>query len=132
MTPTLIAIGAAAALLAVAGGGWVLRRGGRPRRIESAEEVAEVAERTLPGFVVAGAVVGADGGGALAVGDGNRVAAVARHGKRLLAREVAWAAVRSTADGVVVETGDRKLGDVLLAHVDVLDIRRLAPSRAAA
>lgn len=130
MTPTLIAAIASAALLVVAGGGWAVLRRRAPARIGSPEEVAEVAARTLPGFVVAGAVVGADGGGALAVGDGNRVAAVARHGKRLLAREVAWAAVRSTVDGVVVETGDRKLGDVLLAHVDVLDIRRLAPSKA--
>ena len=29
--------------------------------------------------------------------------------------------------GILVETGDSRLGDVTLAGVDVLDIRRLAP-----
>jgi hypothetical protein len=35
--------------------------------------------------------------------------------------------VRATHEGILVETGDKALGAVMLAQVDVLDIRRLAP-----
>ena len=76
---------------------------------------------------MAGAVVGADGQGALAIADDGRVAAVKRIGKRLAVREVSWRTVRATQEGILVETGDRVLGAVMLAQVDVLDIRRLAP-----
>ena len=48
-------------------------------------------------------------------------------GKRLAVREVAWRTVRATHEGILVETGDRMLGAVMLSRVDVLDIRRLAP-----
>lgn len=126
-------IGAAGAGLALVGaGGWWWLRGRAPSRISSPEQAAEAAERALPGFVVAGAVVGADGGAALAVAANGRVAAVAPQGGGLLVREVAWRSLRAMAEGVMVETGDRRLGTVALAGVDVLDIRRLAPKGVAA
>lgn len=128
MTSALIAAAVGGGLVLAASGGWLLTRRGGPTRIASPEEAAAAAEQALPGFVVAGAVVGADGSGALAVAANGRVAALARRGRRLLSREVAWRAIRSTAEGIVIETGDRRLGDVRLAGVDVLDIRRLVPA----
>lgn len=127
MTPWLVGGAAAAAMLAVGVGGWAVARGRRIVRIDSPEEAADAAQSSLHGFLVTGAVVGADGQGALAVADDGRVAAVKRIGKRLAVREVAWRAVRATADGILIETGDRTLGEVTLASVDVLDIRRLTP-----
>ncbi len=119
--------GAAAGMLVLGGGGWAWRTMRRPVRIESAEEVAEAAEASLHGFSVTGAVVGADGQGALATTGDGRVAAAKRLRRRLVVREVAWRDVRSTAGGILVETRDRALGDVALSGIDVLDIRRLAP-----
>ena len=120
--------GVVMALLASVGGvGWSVARMRRVVKIETAEEAADAAQDQLPGFTVAGAVVGADGLGALAVADDGRVAAVKRVGKRIAVREVTWRTVRATQEGIVVETGDRRLGAVMLARVDVLDIRRLAP-----
>ena len=120
--------GVVMALLASVGGvGWSVARMRRVVKIETAEEAADAAQDQLPGFAVAGAVVGADGLGALAVADDGRVAAVKRVGKRIAVREVTWRTVRATQEGIVVETGDRRLGAVMLARVDVLDIRRLAP-----
>lgn len=126
---TVIAIGAGAgvALLTLVALVVAIRRR-RPARIDSAEEAATAVERAIPGFAVAGAVVGADGAGALAVSDDNRVAVVTPSGRKVVAREIGWTAVRATAAGIVVETGDRRIGGVALAGVDILDIRRLAPA----
>lgn len=126
MTPIMIGVAIGVAVLMLAGVGLAMRRS-RPSRIDTPEAAATVAEQTIGGFVVAGAVVGADGAAALAVSRDNRVAAIAPAGRRVVAREVGWAAVRATADGIVIETGDRRIGQVALAGVDVLDIRRLAP-----
>jgi hypothetical protein len=125
-TPALIGAVAAGVGVVVALAGWRWSRGRAPQRIENPEEAAAAAEG-LPGFAVTGAVVGADGRGALAVSADGRVAAVARAGSRLVAREVAWRVVRSSAEGILIETADARLGTVTLAGVDVLDIRRLAP-----
>ena len=114
------------AVLALGLLGWRLTRG-RKTRIASPEEAAEAAERALPGFDTQGAVVGADGGGALAVDRGGRVAVMTRDGKAIAVREVAWVALRSTADGILIDTGERRLGEILVAGVDALDVRRLAP-----
>lgn len=128
----MLVVGAAGAALALAGGAaWWIVRTRRPGRIDSPEEAAEAAERTLPGFAVAGAVVGADGAGALAVSANGRVAAIARVGRALSVREVAWPSLRAVEGSVIVETGDRRLGTITLAGVDVLDIRRLAPKGSA-
>ena len=129
MNDIVIGVAIGVALLLLVGLGIVMRRT-RPARIDSPEEAASTAESAIPGFSVAGAVVGADGTAALAVSHDNRVAAIAPAGRKLVAREVGWPAVRATADGIVVETGDRRIGRVALAGVDVLDIRRLAPASA--
>lgn len=132
MTAGPLASGAALAALAAAAllaGGFglraLLRRGGD--RIETPEEAATAAEAVLPRFTARDAVVGADGGAALVVGEDGRLAVLRRRGRRHAVRETGWSAVRSSADGIVVETGDRRMGDVTLAGVDVLHVRRMAP-----
>ncbi|MCP3734110.1 hypothetical protein M9979_04370 [Sphingomonas sp. RP10(2022)] len=119
--------GGVAAVLLLAALGWVLARR-RPVRIASPEEAAEAAEAALPGFDTQGAVVGADGGGALAVDRAGRVAVMRRQGAGIVVREVAWGALRSTAEGILIDSGERRLGPVLVAGVDALDVRRLAPA----
>ena len=127
MTPAIVGGVVAAVLVLLGALSWVVVRMRRVVKIETPEEAADAAQAQLAGFAVAGAVVGADGRGALAVADDGRVAAVKRIGKRLAVREVSWRTVRATREGILVETGDRALGAVMLAQVDVLDIRRLAP-----
>jgi hypothetical protein len=127
MTPAIAGGVVAVVVLLLAGLVWVVVRMRRVVKIETPEEAAEAAQAQLAGFAVAGAVVGADGQGALAIADDGRVAAVKRIGKRLAVREVSWRTVRATQEGILVETGDKTLGAVMLAQVDVLDIRRLAP-----
>jgi hypothetical protein len=134
----MIGAAATAVVLVPAVGGWAWSRR-HVRRIASPEEVAAAANGALHRFETVDAVVGADGTGALAVGrDGRvaavvgadrdgRVAAVRRRGRRLAVREVGWHAVRPTGQGMVVE-GDGRFKAVVLTGVDVLDIRRLAPS----
>ncbi|MGW8278877.1 hypothetical protein ACWGK7_05210 [Sphingomonas aurantiaca] len=127
MTPAIVGGIVAVVVVLLAGLAWAAVRMRRVVKIETPEEAADAAQAQLPGFAVAGAVVGADGQGALAIAADGRVAAVRRIGKRLAVREVSWRTVRATQDGILVETGDRALGAVMLAQVDVLDIRRLAP-----
>jgi len=119
--------GGAAALLVIAPVGLWLWRRRTPARIDGPEEAVAAVEQMLPDFPVNAAVVGADGLGALALTADGRIAAVRRVGRRLLAREVPWRVVRATRDGILVETGDRRLGAVRLARVNALDIRRLTP-----
>jgi hypothetical protein len=123
----LYGVAGATALASAAAFGWRWARGRRHQRIGTPEDAAEAVEAALAGVRVAGAVVGADGAGALAVTDDGRVAAVRRLGARLIAREIGWRSVRSTAHGILIETDDPRLGTIALAGVDVLDIRRLAP-----
>jgi len=127
MTPAIVGGIVAVVVVLAAGLAWAAVRMRRVMKIETPEEAADAAQAQLPGFAVAGAVVGADGQGALAIAADGRVAAVRRIGKRLAVREVSWRTVRATREGILVETGDRTLGAVMLAQVDVLDIRRLAP-----
>ena len=128
MSPAIVGGIVAVVVVLLGALSWVVVRMRRVVKIETPEEAADAAQAQLAGFAVAGAVVGADGRGALAVADDGRVAAVKRIGKRLAVREVSWRTVRATREGILVETGDRALGAVMLAQVDVLDIRRLAPT----
>lgn len=122
--------GSLAAILLLAAVAWRLRLGG-DGRIETPEAAADAADHQLSDFVTGSAVVGVDGLAALAVDrTGARVAVVKRHGARLAVREVGWAALRSTPDGVLVETGERRFGRVAVAGVDALHVRRLAPQAA--
>ncbi|HEX8383220.1 MAG TPA: hypothetical protein VF592_07580 [Sphingomonas sp.] len=121
--------GSLLAILLLAGIAWWLRLG-RDARIESPEAAADAADHALPGFRTGGAVVGADGMAALAVDrDAVRLAVCKRHGARIAVREVGWDAVRSTPEGIVVETGERRFGRVPVKGVDALDMRRLAVAR---
>lgn len=127
----LVLAGSLVAILLLAGIAHVLRLG-HDVRIASPQEAAAAAETALAGFEVVNVVVGTDGGGALAIGEDGRLAAVKRHGARAAVREVGWSAVRATPEGTVIETGERRFGPVTLAGVDVLDLRRLrvaAPER---
>ncbi|WP_374296058.1 hypothetical protein [Sphingomonas sp.] len=128
---SLVAIGAgsAAGIVVLAGVGWLVVAKRRDPKVGTPEDAAAAAEGALSGFAVAGAVVGADGLGALAVATDGRVAAIKRRGKALAVREVPWTVVRATPEGIVVETGDG-FGRVSLAGVNALDIRRLAPKMA--
>ena len=127
MTPAIVGGVVAVVVVLLGALSWMVVRLRRVVKIETPEEAAEAAQAQLAGFAVAGAVVGADGQGALAIADDGRVAAVKRIGKRLAVREVSWRTVRATHEGILVETGDKALGAVMLAKVDALDIRRLAP-----
>lgn len=118
--------GSLVAILALSGLAWLLKLG-RVERIASPEEAADAADQSLTGFDTIGAVVGADGSGALAVTDDGRVAVMKRHGARIAVREVTWHDVRSTPAGIVVETRERRFGTVAITGVNALDIRRLAP-----
>lgn len=112
----------AGAALPVGAAAWWWRRG-RQGRIDTPEEAADAAEAALSGFAVTGAVVGADGAGALAVADDGRVAVMTRRGRRIAVAEVAWSMLRSAPGGVVVELRDRA---VAIVGVNALDIRRVA------
>src|SRR5579875_2376688 len=122
--------GSLAAILILAGIAWALKlgRAGHEAVIDDPDAAAGAAEEAIAGFRAIGALVGDDRAAALVAGAHGRVAAVKRHGARLAVREVRWSQVRATATGMLVETGDRRFGAVTVTGVDVLDIRRLAPS----
>lgn len=116
-----------AAVLALAGLAAWLRLGGTDRRLADPKLVMLAAEEALPGFVAQAAAIGSDGRAALIFGDGMRIVVVKAHGARIAAREIVWRDVRATHEGMVVATGERRFGEVLVAGVDNLDVRRLAP-----
>ena len=128
--PWLQLAGSLAAILILAGLAWALKlgRAGHEGTIDDPESAVRAAEEALAGFAASGALVGEDRAAALAVGAHGRVAAIKRHGARLAVREVRWSQVRATHDGILIETGDRRFGAVTVRGVDVLDVRRLAPS----
>jgi hypothetical protein len=128
--PWLLLAGSLAAILILAGLAWALKlgRAGHEGTVEDPESAARAAEEALAGFAAIGALVGEDRAAALVAGAHGRVAAIRRHGARLAVREVRWSQVRATFDGILVETGDRRFGAVTVTGIDVLDIRRLAPS----
>lgn len=119
----LVLAGSLAAILMLAWTAHLLRLG-RDARIESPEEAAAAAETALAGFAVADVVLGADGAGALALGEDGRLAAIKLHGARPAVREVRWSAVRLSAGGAVIDTGERRFGIVTLAGVDAVHLRR--------
>src|SRR3954471_7800711 len=99
----MVAAGAGLVVVALAVLAWRLLRRSAPR-ITTPEEAAAAADQALAGFATQGAVVGADGAGALAVDREGRVAVMKRAGARITVREVAWSALRSTGSGIVIET----------------------------
>ena len=123
MTGPLIAA-LLAGMAALTGGAIVL--GLRLRRgramLRTPEEAVQVAEAAIPGLSACDAVVGDDGRAGLVLGADGRVVVVTATGR---AGAVPWAALRQTYDGVIVETGMRRLGEVMLKGVHALDVRRL-------
>ncbi len=105
--------------------------GGTDRMMRAPEEAIEAIGVALPEFPAIDAVTGEDGRTALAVTADRRVAVVRVRGTRVSGREVTWPMLRQTAEGIVVETGDRRLGDLTLVGVTALDVRRLGQALAA-
>lgn len=123
-----ILAGAALATVIALGGAafWLFRHSGGVR-LHAPEDAMQVADQAIPGFVSLSAAVGRDGQAALVFGEGARVAVVRVRRAGPAAREIVWGNVRATRDGMLVATGDWRLGTVLIADVDNLDVRRLAP-----
>ena len=117
--------GALLGVVAVAAVVWRLRAR-RDRRIGSPEDAAAAVEAALAGFATVGAVVGADGTAALAVDSRGRVAVCKRQRAGIAVREVGWTAIRATAEGMLVDSGERGFGAVTVRGVDALDVRRLS------
>ena len=105
--------------------------GGADRMMRTPDEALDAVGVALPAFTAIDAVTGEDGRAALAVTADRRVAVVRVRGSRVSGREVTWPMLRQTIEGIVVETGDRRLGDVTLVGVTALDVRRLGQMVAA-
>ena len=125
---TWILAGAAlAAVVALGALGWWLTRRSATHRLDAPEDAMQAAQQSLAGFVALSAVIGADGQAALVFGEGLRVAVLKVRGAATIAREIVWRDVRATRAGLLVATGTRRFGTVLVAGADNLDVRRLAP-----
>ena len=106
------------------------------RMMRSVDEAIEAVGVALPRFAAFDAVIAEDGRAALVIDSTGAIALVLVRGTRVRARAVDWAMMRQTHAGILVETGDRRFGEVLLAGVTAIDIRRLGmpplPQREAA
>ena len=114
------------AVLALGGIAAWLKLGGTDTSFTAPDEAMLAAEQAVTGFHALSAAVGRDGRAALVFGEGMRVVVLKAHGARTAAREIVWRDVRATHEGMEVATKDR-FGTVLIAGVDNLDVRRLAP-----
>lgn len=125
---------AVAVLLAALAALLLLARRRRAARLSGPEAAADAAEAALADFRATDAVLGADGRAALVVAADGRVAVVRAARARATVREVDWAALRSTPDGVVVEAPGRAWGllsgRLALSGVDARHVRRLVRARA--
>ena len=124
MSPIAIAASALVVLLAGAVG-WLFGR--RRVRLRDPEAVMVDAADRLAGFDPVSAIVGDDGNGALTVAADGRLALLSAARGRPLIREIGWNVVRATATGIEVRPARGR--PVLLAGVNALDVRRLAPER---
>lgn len=122
MTPILIAalLAGAGALTGAIAFALGLRRG--RQMLRTPEEAVVAAQAAIPDLAALDAVIGDDGRAGLVLGQDGRVVVVTAAGR---AGAVPWAALRQTFEGVVVETGTRRLGEVMLKGVHALDVRRL-------
>ncbi|WP_375250875.1 hypothetical protein [Sphingomonas sp.] len=105
--------------------GALLGFGRTDRMMRTVEEAIEATAIAIPGFPAIDAVIGADGRAVLTMADDGRIALVCVRGKHVSGREVTWPMLRQTIDGIIVETADRRFGEVTLLSVTALDIRRL-------
>jgi hypothetical protein len=115
-----------AAVLALGGIAAWLKLGRTGISFTAPEEAMRAAEEAVTGFHALSAALGRDGRAALVFGEGMRIVVLKAHGARSAAREIVWRDVRATDEGMLVATKDR-FGTVLVAGIDSLDIRRLAP-----
>jgi len=112
MSQLLLFAGSLAAVLGLALVARLLRLGGGAIAAE-AEAIRE-AEDQLAGFEAAGAQVGSDGRAALVRGRDGSVALLKLHGTRVAARRLVSPEVRRTGAGLLVASGERAFGDVLV------------------
>jgi hypothetical protein len=120
-----LAIAASALAVAAAGGtGWLFGR--RRERLRDPEAVMVDAAERLAGFDPVSAIIGDDGTAALTVASDGRLAVLSAGYGRPSIREIDWTVVRATAAGIQVSPARGR--PVLLAGVNALDVRRLAPA----
>ena len=104
--------GSLVAILALAGIAAWLKLGGDP--LDEAAAL-DAAGDMLPGFVPEAVLLGSDGAAALARGCEGRVAVMKVHGAQPAVRELLRpVGLGTTSDGIVVRSGDRMFGDVVL------------------
>lgn len=95
------------------------------RMMRSVDEAIAAARTAMPRFEAFDAVIAEDGRAALVIDPTGTIALVLIRGRRAHARTVEWTMVRQTYGGILVETGDRRFGDALLAGLTAIDVRRL-------
>ncbi|HVJ02005.1 MAG TPA: hypothetical protein VM662_07470 [Sphingomonas sp.] len=112
MNQLTLFLGSLAAILLLALAARLLRLGGGA----IADEAAAIreAEAQLPGFEAERALVGSDGQAALVHGRDGSVALLKQHGTQVAVRRITPVALRSTPDGLLVASGERSFGDVLV------------------
>lgn len=104
--------GSLVAVMALAGIAAWLKLGGEP--LDEAAAL-DAAGDMLPGFVPEAVLLGSDGAAALVRGVEGRVAVVKVHGAQPAVREITRPiGLGITSDGIVVHSGDRMFGDVVL------------------
>ena len=104
--------GSIAAVLVLAGIAWALGLG--RASIADEAEAMRAAEDALSGFEAIHAVVGSDGRAALVYGVAGKIALLKMHGAWPAVRLVSPEAVRETTDDLVVDSGERLFGRVLV------------------
>ena len=117
MTAQLIQIGGSiVAILFLAGVAWALRLGGGT--IADEAQARADAEAILSGFDAERAVLAEDHKAAIVHGRDGSVALLKIHGSQVAGRRLtAPLDTRVTPDGVVVASGERRFGNVLLRGV---------------
>lgn len=115
MTPLHVFFGSLAAIVALAFVARMLRLGGGS--IADTAEAMREAEAQLSGFEAERAVVGSDGQAALVHGRDGSIALLKMHGTRVAARRLASPRIRRTGEGLIVASGERRFGDVLVRGV---------------
>ena len=105
--------GSVVAILVLAGIAWALGLG--KASIADEAEACRHAEDALTGFEAASARVASDGRAALVTGTDGSLAVVKLHGAQPAVRRVIAAQVHADAAGVVVETGERRFGRIIIS-----------------
>lgn len=119
MSPLLTLGGSLVAVLGLALVARLLGLGGGG--IASEAEAIAAAEAMVPGFDGVRAVVGADRRGALVWGREGEAALLKLHGAQVAARRLPPGFARTqTPEGVLIDSGERRFGRVVLAGIATL------------